>query len=165
MQPHVGMKVVNAAPMTRGEYNTLRGWAVPVDENPNDPGFLVEYVDGGAANTPHFTGYVSWSPKDVFERAYRPVSGLTFGMAVDQLKKGKRVARAGWNGKGMFLVLVPGSQNLTVDEGRPLAKAGVPVGTKFNYLPHIDMFTVQGDFVPWLASQTDVLAEDWQLVD
>ena len=84
-----------------------------------------------------------------------------FGEAIRRLKAGKRVARSGWNGKNMFLLLVPGSQGLTVDEGRPLAKAGLPVGTKFNYLPHVDMWTAQGDFVPWLASQTDVLAEDW----
>jgi hypothetical protein len=86
---------------------------------------------------------------------------MDFGDAIRSLKIGRRVARAGWNGKGMFLVLVPGSQGLTVDEGRPLAKAGLPLGTQFNYLPHIDMWTAQGDMVPWLASQTDVLAEDW----
>lgn len=85
-------------------------------------------------------------------------------MALCCLRANLRVARKGWNGKGMFLVLVPGSEGLTVDEGRPLAKAGVPVGTKFNYLPHIDMFTAQGDFVPWLASQTDLLAHDWDTV-
>ena len=87
-----------------------------------------------------------------------------FGIAIKWLKSGARVARAGWNGKGMFLVLVPGSIGLTVEEGRPFALAGVPVGTKFDYLPHIDMFTVQGAFVPWLARQTDVLAEDWSVV-
>lgn len=89
---------------------------------------------------------------------------MDFGKALEALKAGKRVARAGWNGKGMWLVLVPGSEGLTVDEGRPLAKAGLPVGTKFNYLPHVDMWTVQGSLVPWLASQTDILAEDWELV-
>lgn len=89
---------------------------------------------------------------------------VDFGEAIAALKQGRRVARTGWNGKGMFLVLVPGSSNLTVDEGRPLALAGVPVGTKFNYLPHIDMWTAQGDFVPWLSSQTDMLAEDWLIV-
>lgn len=88
---------------------------------------------------------------------------MTFGDALEALKSGRRVARSGWNGKGMFLMLVPGSQGLTVEEGRPLAKAGVPVGTKFDYLPHIDMWTVQGAFVPWLASQTDMLADDWSL--
>lgn len=90
---------------------------------------------------------------------------MDFGEAIRSLKAGNRVARAGWNGKGMFLVLVPGSQGLTVDEGRPLAKAGIPIGTVFNYLPHIDMWTAQGNFVPWLASQTDVLADDWQEVE
>jgi hypothetical protein len=87
---------------------------------------------------------------------------MDFGEAIRSLKAGNRVARAGWNGKGMFLVLVPGSNGLTVDEGRPLAKAGIPIGTVFNYLPHIDMWTAQGDFVPWLASQTDMLADDWE---
>jgi hypothetical protein len=89
---------------------------------------------------------------------------LNFGDALEKLKSGARVARAGWNGKNMWLILVPGSQNLTVDEGRPLALAGVAVGTKFNYLPHIDMWTSQGDLVPWLASQADILAEDWLVV-
>lgn len=84
-----------------------------------------------------------------------------FSIALTRVRAGGRIARKGWNGKGMFLVLVPGSEGLTVDEGRPLAKAGVTVGTKFNYLPHIDMRTAQGDFVPWLASQTDLLARDW----
>ncbi len=72
---YVGTKTVIAEPMTRAEYNAYRGWTVPVDENPNDPGYLVEYVDGGKANMPDRNGYVSWSPADVFERAYRPVHG------------------------------------------------------------------------------------------
>lgn len=92
------------------------------------------------------------------------MSPFDFSLAIRSLKDGKRVARAGWNGKGMYLILVPGSQGLVVEAGRPFAKAGVPVGTTFNYLPHIDMRTVQGDFVPWLASQTDMLAEDWEIV-
>lgn len=89
----------------------------------------------------------------------------SFSVALNALKAGHRVRRTGWNGKGMWIVLVPGSKGLTVDEGRPLAKAGVQVGTVFNYLPHIDMWTAQGDLVPWLASQTDVLAEDWEVTD
>ncbi len=87
-----------------------------------------------------------------------------FGWALRQMRSGRKVARAGWNGKGMFLILVPGSQGLVVEEGRPFALAGVPVGTEFNYLPHIDMRTVTGDFVPWLSSQTDSLATDWENV-
>lgn len=85
--------------------------------------------------------------------------GHGFGAALECLKRGGRVWRKGWNGKGMWLMLVPGSR-VTVQDGRPLA-AIVPVGTEFNYLPHIDMWTAHGDLVPWLASQTDLLAEDW----
>lgn len=73
MKLYIGTKKVKAEPMTRGEYNKLRGWEVPADEDPTDGGYLVEYVDGGKANHPSYQGYISWSPKDVFERAYHPV--------------------------------------------------------------------------------------------
>ena len=63
-------KKVRAKPMTRGAYNQLRGWIVPENENPADKGYLVEYIDGGAANHPDFEGYISWSPKAVFENGY-----------------------------------------------------------------------------------------------
>jgi len=83
------------------------------------------------------------------------------GWAVDQLWNGSRVRRKGWNGKGMFLMLVPGSR-VTVTEGRPLA-AVLPVGTEFDYQPHVDMRTANGSLVPWLCSQSDLLATDWEL--
>lgn len=67
---YIGFKEINALPMDRGEYNTLRGWEVSEDENPEDEGYLVEYLDGGKSNHPDFKGYISWSPKEVFERAY-----------------------------------------------------------------------------------------------
>lgn len=73
MIEYIGTKQVRAKPMTRGEYNTFRGWEVPADENPSDEGYLVEYVDGGKANTTQYAGYVSWSPADVFQRAYKPM--------------------------------------------------------------------------------------------
>ena len=62
----------------------------------------------------------------------------------------------------MFLFLVPGSR-ITVSAGRPLA-AVFPVGTDVDYLPHIDMKPADGKVVPWLASQTDVLADDWTVI-
>lgn len=58
---YTGTKTLDAVPMSRGEYNTLRGWTIPENEDPNDPGYKVVYEDG----------YVSWSPKDTFEKAYR----------------------------------------------------------------------------------------------
>jgi Phage protein (N4 Gp49/phage Sf6 gene 66) family len=85
VQTYVGTKVIHATPMTRGFYNGLRGWTVPENEDPRDEGFMVEYTDGGAPNVSGYAGYISWSPKDVFEKAYRPVVAqpLTY---LDRLK-------------------------------------------------------------------------------
>lgn len=85
-----------------------------------------------------------------------------FGLAIVALKQGKRVAREGWNGKGMFLFLVPGSR-FTVNREPLMSIMGE--GTQVDYHAHIDMKTAQGYVVPWLASQSDMLAEDWMLVD
>ena len=84
-----------------------------------------------------------------------------FGEAIAMLKLGKKVARRGWNGKGMFLFLVPGSQFIV---NRAPLLGIYPEGTQIDYCPHIDMRTADGKIVPWLASQTDVLAEDWSEV-
>lgn len=84
-----------------------------------------------------------------------------FGQAITELKAGKKVARSGWNGKGMFLFLVPGS---TFQVNRPPLLGIYPEGTTVNYCPHIDMKTADDKVVPWLASQTDMLSEDWQIV-
>lgn len=70
---------------------------------------------------------------------------MNFGQAIEKLKAGKQVAREGWNGKGMHLEL---------KEGNPLELLR----------DHIVMKTVDGTRVPWVASQTDILAEDWVLV-
>jgi len=86
---------------------------------------------------------------------------MDFGTALAMLKLGKRVAREGWNGKGMFLFLVPGSQFVV---NRPPLLGIYPEGTVIDYHAHIDMKTAQDTVVPWLASQTDVLAEDWRVV-
>ena len=85
-----------------------------------------------------------------------------FGWAIQRLKEGNKVARKGWNGKGMFLFLVPGS---TFKVNRPPLLGIYPEGTEINYHAHIDMKTADGQIVPWLASQTDILAEDWKLVE
>lgn len=70
--------------------------------------------------------------------------------------------RAGWNGKGMFVFLVPGS---TFQVNRAPLLGIYPEGTEIKYHAHIDMRTADGQIVPWLASQTDILADDWQEVE
>jgi hypothetical protein len=162
MERYIGTKLINAKPMTRAEYNAFRGWTVPADENPADAGYLVEYLDGGKGNTDTYAGYVSWSPSEVFDRAYRKCDGMTFGQAIEALKVGQKVARAGWNGKGMFLYYVPAAEY-------PASRN--TLGTMVGFFPndmvpygaYIAMKTAQNNVVPWLASQTDVLAEDWSI--
>lgn len=90
------------------------------------------------------------------------MSKLNFGEAIEALKASKRVARNGWNGKGMWLSLVGvKSQWCGSIEGVPNT---MPVGWQ-GYSPFIAMYTADGFLVPWLASQTDMLAEDWAIVD
>lgn len=93
------------------------------------------------------------------------MKNYNFGEALALLKAGRRVAREGWNGKGMFLYLNPAS-DVVVSEGRPMAN-GIPVGTPVHCNPYIMMKTADAKttVVPWLASQTDVLAEDWTVVE
>lgn len=162
MKQYIGVKVINAKPMTRLEYNCFRGWDVPADENPDDEGFLVEYTDGGKANTKEFEGYVSWSPKEVFEKAYFETDGLTFGLAIEAMKMGFKVSRSGWNGKGMFVYYVG-------DDHYPAKSAAAKNFYGENgfvpYRAYIAMKTVDDVVVPWVASQTDLLADDWSVVE
>ena len=141
--------------MTRKYIGTKIVTAYP-QEKDGKPGYGVIYADG----------YRSWSPKEVFEESYRAIErdgqALNFGDALHMLKLGKKVARAGWNGKGMFLFIVPGS---TFKVSRPPLLGIYPEGTEINYCPHVDMKTADGKIVPWLCSQTDALAEDWQVVE
>jgi len=87
-----------------------------------------------------------------------------FEDALSKLRVGQRVARSGWNGKGMFIVLQAG-----YPDGIPINKntaeaTGIEQGTVCRFRPYLMMFTAQGDFVPWVASQTDLLADDWMTV-
>ena len=86
---------------------------------------------------------------------------MNFGQTLEALKTGYKVAREGWNGKGMFIFLVPGS---TFQVNRPPLLGIYPEGTTIDYRPHIDMKTADGKVVPWVASQSDLLEDDWMVV-
>jgi hypothetical protein len=94
---------------------------------------------------------------------------MNFGLALNSLKHGLRVARVGWNGKGMWLALSPGCKNLSADTfwSGPIREFAHSVGGSCNVLPNIMMKTadIEPSVVPWLASQTDILAEDWEVVE
>jgi len=144
MNHYIGTKIVRAEPMTRQTYNDFRGWTLPADEDGADEGYLVEYLDGGKPNVPTHAGYVSWSPKAQFDNTYRVLGSLTFGMALEMLKKGRRVARAGWNGAGQFVFLMPAMSP---------------------YRAYLALKTAQGDIATWAPSCSDALAEDWTIVE
>lgn len=87
---------------------------------------------------------------------------MNFSEALVEIKNGKRVSREGWNGKGMFVFLVPGS---VFKVSRAPLLGIYPEGTEIKYHAHVDMKTADGQVVPWLCSQTDLLADDWGVVE
>lgn len=89
---------------------------------------------------------------------------FNFSEALDKIKRGSKLARTGWNGKGLYIVLQKGYPdgikiNKNTAEALCLAE-----GTVCKFLPYLMMCTVSGAFVPWLASQSDLLGEDWEVV-
>ncbi len=105
---------------------------------PGTGGYYVKYEDG----------YKSYRPAKAIKDGYTLITdGFDFGMALQCMKEGRSVTRKGWNGPGQSLHLQ------TPDEGSKMT------------LPYIYIQTVQGDLVPWLASQTDMLATDWREVE
>jgi hypothetical protein len=161
MKTYIGTKIIKAQPMTRAYYNALRGWTVPADENGEDEGYLVEYTDGGKPNHPLHDGYISWSPKEQFEGAYRADSGLSFGLALEMLKSGSKVARAGWNGKGLFVYYVPAA-SYPVQTGA--AKSHYGEGSMVPYNAYMAIKNVDDTVSTWVPSVNDCLAEDWMVI-
>ena len=153
MKKYIGTKIIEAVPAIRkGGKVYEEGWPIPKSMDLTEKGYKVRYPDG----------YESWSPKDVFNEAYRPTDCMNFGLAIEAAKKGAKITRRGWNGKGMFLYYVP--------EGRYPARtdAAKSIATedgKVDYGAYIAMKTAQGNVVPWLASQADMLADDWEVVE
>ena len=89
---------------------------------------------------------------------------MNFGHALDALKVGRKVARAGWNGKGMFLYYVPAA-SYPAQRNTLKTLAGMFPDDMVPYCAYIAMKTAQDNVVPWLASQTDMLAEDWTVIE
>ena len=113
--------------------------------------------------------------KDIFvERNYitEKVSGLTFGEAIEAAKEGKKIARAGWNGKGMFVVFMPGLQlpaYNTADTARKVndrTAKWIGEDQPLDCQPYFAMYNAQKQWIPgWAATQSDMLDEDWCVVE
>lgn len=139
MKRYIGTKIIHAVPEVHGETGR--------------EGYVVRYADG----------YESWSPKEAFEEAYRACDAMSFGLAIEALKKGHKVARRGWNGKGMFLYYVPAAA-YPAQRNALGTMVGVFPDDMVPYCAYIAMKTAQDNVVPWLASQTDMLSDDWEIV-
>lgn len=149
MKQYIGTKIIEAAPAIRkgGKVYDLT-WPIPKSMEPDEPGYRVRYPDG----------YESWSPKDVFEETYRPTDAMSFGLAIEAAKKGKRIARKGWNGKRQYVELAA-----AISYTSPI---GAVVNAEHDAIGNQALAFVgtSGVQMGWLASQADMLADDWMIV-
>lgn len=153
MKQYIGTKMIQAEPACKFGGKNTAGLIADAAHEPEGAttcysGYRVRYPDG----------YESWSPKDVFEAAYRPTDGMYFGLAIEAAKQGKKIRRAGWNGKNQYIELAtaisyknPEGVAVNVEHDAIGNKAFAFVGTS-------------GVQMGWLASQADMLADDWEVV-
>ena len=156
MKQYIGTKLVAAEPAER--ITNPAGHVSYRKEGTNGPtetgskieaGYRVRYADG----------YESWSPREVFEEAYREVDGMNFGLALEAAKVGYRIARKGWNGSRMYVFLAKEPDFNTPQDISEFEDTAVAVPDC------LGLRTAQGELqLGWLASQADLLAEDWYIL-
>ena len=157
MKKYIGTKIIKAMPGTMAESQALKsGMTIEQAKNMfrnsgtrDQDGYIVEYPDG----------YISWSPTKAFEEAYRECDNMTFGLALEALKKGRKVARKGWNGKNQYIEL---ASNISY-----VNAAMEIVNCKHDAIGNqaVAFVGTSGVQMGWLASQADMLAEDWMIVE
>ena len=154
MKQYIGTKIIEAEPAYRcmdghGHITITDDLPVAFPNFPSvEDGYRVQYADG----------YVSWSPKEAFDEAYRPTDAMNFGLAIEAAKRGAKIARRGWNGKGQYVELAsaisyvtPGGETVNAEHEAIGNRAFAFVGSS-------------GVQMGWLASQADMLADDWHIV-
>ena len=160
MSMYIGTKVVLAMPMTMTEAQKVLGREIKPATVEED-GYLVVYKDG----------YMSWSPKSVFDDAYHKIVGMDFGEVIEALKSGLAVRRKGWNGKGMFVVkqipshieggIIPTMQSL------PQSAKDILLSRENAHIDYTNQMLIinpDGRADSWVPSVSDVFAEDWEVV-
>lgn len=150
MKQYIGTKIVEGEPAYR-----VDGKVVTLAENKAPCGYKVER----GYKVRYADGYESFSPKEVFEEAYRPTDGLSFGLAIEAAKKGKKIARRGWNGKNQYVEL---AERISYENA-----AHEVINAKHEAIGNKALAFVgtSGVQLGWLASQADMLADDWQIVE
>lgn len=95
MPAYQGKKDCYAKPLSLGEYNKLQGWPMPEGQDPEREGYLVEYFEGGAPNHPDYEGYISWSPKEIFEGSYNPIETPLDRLKIESIELDARATGLG----------------------------------------------------------------------
>lgn len=158
---YIGTKVVQAKPMPLKDAQYVLGREIK-QATVEEDGYLVVYNDG----------YRSWSPKSVFDAAYRKLGGMDFGKVIEALKSGLAVRRKGWNGKGMFVVkqipshieggIIPTMQSL------PQSAKDILLSRENAHIDYTNQMLIinpDGRADSWVPSSSDVFAEDWEIVE
>lgn len=150
MKKYIGMKIIEAVPAIRKGCRVYeKDQPITKSMAPDEDGYKIYYPDG----------YEFFSPKVVFEEAYRPIDGMNFGLAIEAMKKGKKCRRAGWNGKNQHIELAS-AISYTSPEGVIVNAEHEAIGNKA-----IAFCGTSGIQMGWLASQADMLADDWMIVE
>lgn len=160
MPKYIGTKVVQAKPMSLKDAQIVLGREIKPATVEED-GYLVVYKDG----------YRSWSPKSVFDAAYRKLVGMDFGKVIEALKSGLAVRRKGWNGKGMFVVKqipshIEGGIIHTM-QSLPQSAKDILLSRKNAHIDYTNQMLIinsDGRADSWVPSSSDVFAEDWEVV-
>lgn len=153
MKQYIGTKLIEAEPAYRCTDNRMR---VDIIVDPDEAATYYKFEEGYRVRYPD--GYESWSPKAVFEEAYRPTTGMSFGLAIEAAKKGHRISRAGWNGKGQYVEIAAGISYVGPD-GEIVNAEHDAIGNRA-----LSFVGTSGVQMGWLASQADMLADDWTIV-
>ena len=127
MQKYIGTKIIEAEP--------CKAWKDTKLHKAGEDGYKVRYPDG----------YESWSPKDVFEEAYREVSGVSFGLALEAMKKGKGARLPKWSEDVIIRAQFP-------DEHSKMTAPYLYVESRFGR-------------VPWKETMIELFSDDWEIVE
>jgi hypothetical protein len=147
MEKYLGVKIIHAVPMDGYEFIRSTKGEEELEKVKQDSKF---HLNRSGYKVVYEDGEVSWFPKGVFDKAYRRIDNLTFGLAVEALKLGKKVTRKGWNGKELFFTA----------DCFPDFEGGIKDLFYTSKKESGDNFAL-----PWNPLQEDIFAEDWQIIE
>lgn len=158
MQVYIGTRRIKAKPMLREAYNAYRGWDIPVPADPNDEGYLIEFMDGTTPNHPNHQGYIAWLPAEVFNKFYQTVEMATFGEVIEAIRAGGAATRKEWGSPHAFIFKEDDRTVTTSAESIFSPGATVTVKSALYYR------TPGGTVKPWAPETYDMLATDWEIL-